>query len=107
MTGQHEGRPSINRRESAKCWRRYWTPARFLAVSRPACPTEALVPRAGYGDVEAAFATAPAIVALDLAIGRHSAVPIETRGALARFTTVIAVRRSIYGPNGRADRRGK
>jgi hypothetical protein len=69
--------------------------------------TEALVPRAGYGDVEAAFAAAHAIVALDLAIGRHSAVPIGTRGALARLATVIAVRRSIYGPNGRADRRGK
>jgi carbon-monoxide dehydrogenase large subunit/6-hydroxypseudooxynicotine dehydrogenase subunit gamma len=51
----------------------------------PGLSTEALVLRAGYGDVEAAFAAAHAIVALDLAIGRHSAVPIETRGALARF----------------------
>ena len=41
--------------------------------------------RAGYGDVEAAFAAAHAIVALDLTIGRHSGVPLETRGALARF----------------------
>ena len=67
------------------CWRRYWTPARFPELSRPGLSTEALVLRAGYGDVEAAFAAAHAIVALDLAIGRHSAVPIETRGALARF----------------------
>jgi len=51
----------------------------------PGLSTEALVLRAGYGDVEAGFAAAHAIVALDLAIGRHSAVPIETRGALARF----------------------
>jgi aerobic carbon-monoxide dehydrogenase large subunit len=51
----------------------------------PGLSTEALVLRAGYGDVDAAFAAAHAIVALDLAIGRHSAVPIETRGALARF----------------------
>jgi aerobic carbon-monoxide dehydrogenase large subunit len=51
----------------------------------PGLSTEALVLRAGYGDVEAAFAAAHAIVALDLTIGRHSAVPIETRGALARF----------------------
>ena len=48
--------------------------------------------RAGYGDVEAAFAAAHAIVALDLAIGRHSAVPIGTRGALARLGTVSGKR---------------
>ena len=51
----------------------------------PGLSTEALVLRAGYGDVEAAFTTAHAVVALDLTIGRHSGVPIETRGALARF----------------------
>src|SRR5438552_7002575 len=47
--------------------------------------TEALVLRAGYGEVDAAFAAAHAVVALDLTIGRHSAVPLETRGALARY----------------------
>jgi carbon-monoxide dehydrogenase large subunit len=47
--------------------------------------TEALVMRAGYGEVEAAFAAAQAVVALDLTIGRHSGTPLETRGALARF----------------------
>jgi aerobic carbon-monoxide dehydrogenase large subunit len=47
--------------------------------------TEALVMREGYGDVDAAFASAHAIVALDLDIGRHSGVPLETRGALARY----------------------
>ena len=41
--------------------------------------------RAEYGDVDAAFAAAHAVVALDLAIGRHSGVPLETRGALARY----------------------
>ncbi|MBV8492206.1 MAG: xanthine dehydrogenase family protein [Alphaproteobacteria bacterium] len=50
----------------------------------PGLSTEALVLRAGYGDVEAAFAAAHVIVELDLAIGRHSGVPLETRGALAR-----------------------
>ena len=35
--------------------------------------------------MEKAFTTAHAFVALDLAIGRHSAVPMETRGAIARF----------------------
>jgi aerobic carbon-monoxide dehydrogenase large subunit len=44
----------------------------------PGQSTEALVLRAGYGDVEAAFVAAHAVVALDLTIGRHSGVPIET-----------------------------
>ena len=37
----------------------------------------------GYGDVESAFSTAHTIVELDLTIGRHSGVPMETRGAIA------------------------
>src|SRR6516164_9365594 len=51
----------------------------------PGLSTEALVLRAGYGDVDRAFAAAHAVVALDLKIGRHSGVPLEARGALARF----------------------
>jgi CO/xanthine dehydrogenase Mo-binding subunit len=51
----------------------------------PGLSTEALVLRASYGDVEAAFASAHAVVTLDLTIGRHSGVPLETRGALARL----------------------
>jgi aerobic carbon-monoxide dehydrogenase large subunit len=51
----------------------------------PGHSTEASVLRAGYGDLDAAFAGAHAVVELDLAIGRHSAVPLETRGALARY----------------------
>jgi carbon-monoxide dehydrogenase large subunit len=54
-----------------------------LGSFAPGLSTEALVLRAGYGDIEAAFAGAHAIVALDLTIGRHSGVPLETRGALA------------------------
>jgi carbon-monoxide dehydrogenase large subunit len=46
--------------------------------------TEAAVVRKGYGDVDAAFGAAHAVVELDLAIGRHSGVPMETRGAIAR-----------------------
>ncbi len=46
--------------------------------------TEPAVVRKSYGDVEAAFAAAHAVVALDLVIGRHSGVPLETRGAIAR-----------------------
>ena len=51
----------------------------------PGQSTEALVLRAGYGEVAAAFASAHAIVTLDLTVGRHTAVPMETRGALARY----------------------
>jgi carbon-monoxide dehydrogenase large subunit len=47
--------------------------------------TEAATVRKGYGDVTAAFAAAHATVALELKIGRHSGVPLETRGAIARF----------------------
>ena len=47
--------------------------------------TEAAIVRKGYGDVAAAFATAHEIVALELKIGRHSGVPLETRGAIARY----------------------
>ena len=47
--------------------------------------TEALVMCGGYGDVDGAFASAHAVVALDLDIGRHSGVPLETRGALAQY----------------------
>ncbi len=47
--------------------------------------TEAATVPKGYGDVTAAFAAAHAIVALDLKIGRHSGVPLETRGAIARL----------------------
>src|SRR5580692_220574 len=46
--------------------------------------TEAALVRKSFGDVETAFAGAHAVVALDLKIGRHSGVPLETRGAIAR-----------------------
>ncbi len=39
----------------------------------------------GYGDVEAAFRDAHAVVSLELAVGRHSGVPMETRGAIATY----------------------
>ena len=37
----------------------------------------------GYGDVEAAFAAAPHVVRIELAVGRHSGVPLEPRCLLA------------------------
>jgi carbon-monoxide dehydrogenase large subunit/6-hydroxypseudooxynicotine dehydrogenase subunit gamma len=47
--------------------------------------TEPMVIEKGYGDVDAAFRSAHVIVEADVAIGRHSAVPMETRGAIARY----------------------
>jgi carbon-monoxide dehydrogenase large subunit len=47
--------------------------------------TEVAVIRQGYGDVDAAFRSAPVAVALELAIGRHSGVPLEARGAIGRY----------------------
>jgi len=48
-------------------------------------PTEAAVVSKGYGDVAAALAKAHAIVELALGVGRHSGVPLETRGAIASY----------------------
>lgn len=47
--------------------------------------TEAAVIRKSYGNLEAAFRAAHAVIELDLAIGRHSGVPLETRGAIAIY----------------------
>jgi CO/xanthine dehydrogenase Mo-binding subunit len=47
--------------------------------------TEPGIIRKGYGDVDAAFRNAHAVVSLELSVGRHTGVPIETRGAIARY----------------------
>src|ERR1700689_5134228 len=51
----------------------------------PGLSTEPAILRKGYGDADAAFASAHTIVAATLSIGRHSGVPLETRGAIARY----------------------
>lgn len=38
-----------------------------------------------FGDIEAAFRNAHLVVDLDLTVGRHSGVPLETRGAIGRY----------------------
>jgi len=47
--------------------------------------TEAAIIRQGYGDVDEVFRAAPIVVELELAIGRHSGVPLEARGAIGRY----------------------
>ena len=51
----------------------------------PGRSSEAIVLRHSYGDIEAAFRNAHKIIALDLTTGRHSGVPLETRGAIGRY----------------------
>lgn len=47
--------------------------------------TEPTICRQGYGNIAEAFKEAAAVVELDLSVGRHSGVPLETRGAIGRY----------------------
>jgi aerobic carbon-monoxide dehydrogenase large subunit len=67
--------------ELAPCLDATAEPGAFL----PGVSTEAAIVEKAYGDLEHAFAAAHAIVELWLAVGRHSGVPLETRGAIARY----------------------
>ncbi len=65
-------------------------PATMLATEQPVSyklelSTEPCVLQKAYGDVDAAFREAHAIVSLELSVGRHTGVPLETRGAIARY----------------------
>jgi carbon-monoxide dehydrogenase large subunit len=51
----------------------------------PGLTTEPTVCRQGYGDVAQAFKQAAHVIELDLSVGRHSGVPLETRGAIGRY----------------------
>jgi carbon-monoxide dehydrogenase large subunit/6-hydroxypseudooxynicotine dehydrogenase subunit gamma len=62
----------------------------------PGQSTEPTILRADYGDIDGAFTAAHAVVALDLTIGRHSGVPLETRGALGRYDAARDVL-ELYG----------
>ena len=47
--------------------------------------TEPMVVRQGYGDIDGAIQAAHRVIDLDLYVGRHSGVPMETRGGIARY----------------------
>src|SRR6185436_9188637 len=47
--------------------------------------TEPVTLRNSYGDLDAAFAAAAHVIELDLSIGRHSGVPLETRDVLELY----------------------
>ena len=53
--------------------------------------TEVAVFRQGYGDVDAVLRSAPLVVGLELAIGRHSGVPLESRGGIGRYDASRAI----------------
>ena len=47
--------------------------------------SQAMTLQHSYGDIERAFAEAHAVIELELKIGRHSGVPLETRGAIGVY----------------------
>src|SRR3954467_7222353 len=51
----------------------------------PGRSTEAIILRHSYGDIDAAFRNAHAVIEIDVETGRHSGVPLETRGAIGRY----------------------
>jgi aerobic carbon-monoxide dehydrogenase large subunit len=51
----------------------------------PGHSSEATIIRQGYGDVDVVFSSAAHVVEIEVAIGRHSGVPLETRGAIGRY----------------------
>jgi CO/xanthine dehydrogenase Mo-binding subunit len=62
----------------------------------PGHDTEAAIVRKSYGDIDAAFANAHAVVSLELSVGRHAGVPLETRGAIAVLEPDTGILR-MYG----------
>ena len=67
-----------------------------LGTFAPGLGTEPATIRKSYGDVETAFANADRVISLELAVGRHSGVPLETRGGLAVFDAGADMLR-LYG----------
>lgn len=51
----------------------------------PGIDTEPAIIEKGYGELGRAFKNAAHVIEAEFVIGRHSGVPLETRGAIARF----------------------
>ncbi len=62
----------------------------------PGRSTEPTLCQQGFGDVAPEFEKAHAVVELDLKIGRHTGVPMETRGAIGRYDTARDIL-ELYG----------
>ncbi len=62
-------------------------PVAFMPDVHPGLMSEPAVIRRGYGDLDAAFACARRVVELEVKIGRHTGVPMETRGGLCVYDT--------------------
>jgi CO/xanthine dehydrogenase Mo-binding subunit len=60
-------------------------PVAFMPDVHPGLMSEPAVIRRGYGDLDAAFARAHKVVGLEVKIGRHTGVPMETRGGLCVY----------------------
>ncbi|WP_315836302.1 xanthine dehydrogenase family protein molybdopterin-binding subunit [Bradyrhizobium prioriisuperbiae] len=60
-------------------------PVAFMPEVHPGLMSEPAVIRRAYGDVDTAFAAAHRIVACEARVGRHTGVPLETRGVLAVY----------------------
>jgi aerobic carbon-monoxide dehydrogenase large subunit len=57
---------------------------------------EAITLERGYGDVDQGFARAAHVVEVEVEVGRHTAVPLETRGLVAEHDPVLG-RLTIWG----------
>lgn len=64
------------------------SPAETPGEFTPGRSTEVTLISKGFGDIEAGLKNAHAVIGLELTIGRHSGVPLETRGVIARLDSV-------------------
>lgn len=71
-------------------------PTDFMPETLPGLDNEAAVVRKSYGDLDGAFVQAAQVVELQVSVGRHTGVPMETRGALAVHDTETGVV-TMYG----------
>ena len=71
-------------------------PTAFMPDVHPGLLSEPEVLRRAYGDLDAAFAAGDHIVTLEVKIGRHTGVPLETRGALGVYDVARDVL-TLYG----------